>query len=58
MNTGFLIVYTTNLSGDRQFTLNNKNIQNRLGKLSKNKKLINKGDRVIYLDPNDKKNLG
>ena len=58
MNTGFLIVYTTNLSGDRQFTLNNKNIQNRLGKRSKNKKLINKGDRVIYLDPNDKKKFG
>lgn len=58
MNARFSIVYTTNLSGDRKFVLNNKNIQNQLGKLSKTKKMINKGDRVIYLDPNDKKRFG
>lgn len=51
----FIVEYTTNLTGNRKFVLKNGNILNEIEKLQKKKKtLLNKGDKVIYLDPNDK----
>ena len=55
----FIVEYTTNLTGNRKFVLKNENIQNEIEKIQKRKKtLLNKGDKVIYLDPNDKDRYG
>jgi hypothetical protein len=55
----FIVEYTTNLTGNRKFILKNENIQNQIEKVQSRKKtLINKGDKVVYLDPNDKERYG
>ena len=58
--TRFIIEYSTNLTGDRKFLLTNKNIQNELEKLKKEKKKKSfiVGETVVYLDPNDKDRYG
>ena len=49
----FSIVYSTNVSKNKTFILRDKNILNKIHKEEKDKKLLNRGDNVIYLDPKD-----
>lgn len=54
----FSIVYSTNVSKNRTFILRDKNIQNKIIKEKKDKELLNRGDDVIYLNPNDPQRNG
>ena len=51
----FSIVYSTNVSKNKTFILRDKNIHN---KIQKDKELLNRGDDVIYLNPNDPQRNG
>ena len=54
----FRIVYSTNISKNKQFILRDKNILHNVQKLEKMDKLLNKGDKVIYIDPKDPERNG
>ena len=54
----FSIVYSTNVSKNKTFILRDKNIQNKIIKEKKDKELLNRGDDVIYLNPNDPQRNG
>ena len=54
----FSIVYSTNVSKNKTFILRDKNIYNKIQKEKKDKELLNRGDDVIYLNPNDPQRNG
>ena len=54
----FRIIFSTNISGSKQFSLRDKNIKHNIGQFSKEKKLLNRGDRVMYINPDDPQRSG